>query len=124
MQALLPEWLRVNVDISRTKRQVSTQGGAEPLWAHSGNELFYRTPANQLVAAQVEAEESFRVVEHLPLFTWSTIIPVNVNRALYDVAPDDQRFLGYGFVAADGSVEVIVVENFLEELKAKVGGNR
>jgi len=114
-------YVRSFPDVSSTKRQVSTEGGAEPLWAHSGNELFYRTPANQLVAAQVEAEESFRVVEHLPLFTLSAVIPSSVNRALYDVAPDDQRFLGYGVVAADGSAEVIVVENFLEELKAKVG---
>jgi serine/threonine-protein kinase len=30
--------------------QVSTNGGYNPVWAHSGRELFYRNGANEMVA--------------------------------------------------------------------------
>jgi hypothetical protein len=38
---------------------------------------------------------------------------------VYAVAPDDQRFLMIRSRAASGSDELIVVENWFEELKAK-----
>ncbi len=39
----------------------------------------------------------------------------------YDVTPDDQRFVMIRNLVADEAGELIVVENFFEELKAKVG---
>jgi hypothetical protein len=39
----------------------------------------------------------------------------------YDVTPDDQRFVMVRPLEADDAVELIVVENFFEELQAKVG---
>ncbi len=48
--------------------------------------------------------------------------PVTEQYAVHDVAPDDQRFLmlrGVNF--EEGGPELILVENFFEELKAKVG---
>ena len=37
-------------DAGANLRQVSTNGGREPVWAHSGQELFYVNGANELVA--------------------------------------------------------------------------
>ncbi len=39
----------------------------------------------------------------------------------YDVAPDDQRFVMIRNRGVEEAGELIVVENFFEELKAKVG---
>jgi hypothetical protein len=42
------------------------------------------------------------------------------NFALYDVAPDDKRFLMVQGVAA-AETELILTENWFEELKARAG---
>ncbi len=39
----------------------------------------------------------------------------------YDVAPDDQRFVMIRNRGVEETGELIVVENFFEELRAKVG---
>ncbi len=39
----------------------------------------------------------------------------------YDVTPDDQRFVMIRNRGAEEAGELIIVENFFEELKAKVG---
>ncbi len=39
----------------------------------------------------------------------------------YDVMPDDQGFVMLRSLGEDDTHELIVVENFFEELKAKVG---
>ncbi len=41
----------------------------------------------------------------------------------YDVTPDNERFVMIRNLGVDETPELIVVENFFEELKAKVGGN-
>ena len=46
----------------------------------------------------------------------------NRTRTLYDVTPDDQRFIMIRDAGGGEAAEVILVENFFEELKEKVGG--
>ena len=41
------------------KWPVSTSGGTEPVWAHSGRELFYRNGLGEMVTVPVEAEPTF-----------------------------------------------------------------
>jgi len=114
-------YVRSFPNVRDTKRQVSTEGGVEPMWAHSGDELFYKTPARQLVAATVRMDPTFAVVERQVLFTLGPRIPNFLPVARYDVAPDDQRFLMYReAVSGDSLLVMTVVENFLEEVKAKV----
>ena len=40
---------------------------------------------------------------------------------VYDVTPDDHRFVMIRIVGEQKATELMVVENFFEELKAKVG---
>jgi len=95
-------------------RQVSTDGGFDPMWAHSGREIFYRTAyTNELVVAEVFPGESFRIGEQRGLFS---LVGVNA----WDVTLDDQRFV-LARVRGGASGQLIVVENFFEELKEKVG---
>ncbi|MEE8478228.1 MAG: hypothetical protein V3S19_07640, partial [Gemmatimonadales bacterium] len=104
--------------------QVSTDGGVAPLWAHSGKELFYRN-GNEMVAAEVVLAPSFAVGEQRVLFSMEGLWTGGL-RHYYAVSPDDQRFVmvrvtGTGIGDEAASAELILVENFLEELKARVG---
>ena len=102
------------------KWQVSTNGGSAPLWAHSARELFYLGPQNELVAVQVVSGPESWTTE--PLFTVGPEYVSSANYTWFDVAPDDQRFLMVRIPpGAAQTSELIVVENFFEELKAKVG---
>jgi Tol biopolymer transport system component len=101
------------------KVQVSTDGGQEPLWAHSGRELFYNGGGN-LMSAQVLLGTTFIVGEQRVLFSTQRFRTGIVYRH-YDVTPDDQRFVMIRIPGGEDAGELIVVENFFEELKAKVG---
>ena len=109
-------------DVDSGKWQVSTDGGIMPLWAHSGRELFYVDGSRGLVAVQVETDPSFQVGAKEILFTLPPgyrTIPVS---SLFDITPDDQRFLMVREVGSDenSTNSIILVTNFFEELKARV----
>ncbi len=114
-------YVRPFPDASRMKSQVSTSGGIEPRWSRDGKELHYRNEADQLVSATVAASgASFVVSERRELFSMNDYLPANVYQATYDVTPGGQRFiLGKRVVAGGGMAfeQVIVVENFLSELR-------
>ncbi len=44
-----------------------------------------------------------------------------IYRQIYDVSPDDQRFVMLRRIIDNDAQQLVVVENFFEELKAKVG---
>jgi hypothetical protein len=69
---------------------VSLNGGTEPVWAHSGRELFFRT-GDSLMAAAVAPAPSFAVTGRRRLFTGSCVSGDAYRE--YDVAPDDQHFV-------------------------------
>ncbi len=108
-------------DTEGGKWQVSSNGGRAPLWAHSGRELFYLTLENELVTAQIEPGPDF-VWTTERLFSIGPEYTTSSNYTFFDVASDDQRFL---MVRAPDNVaqrsDLVVVENFFEELRAKVG---
>jgi serine/threonine-protein kinase len=96
---------------------VSTRGGTEPLWSHSGKELFYRDVAGNLVAVEVRSAATFSLGRSTTLFPAVNYFSFE-RGAQYAVAPDDQRFLMIRRVAGPPD-ELIVVDNWFEELKAK-----
>ena len=98
---------------------VSTNGGTEPAWAHSGRELFYRDASGNLVAVSFTTSgATFEVRERRVLFSarkyWT-----NDDHRWYDVAPDDQRFLmidpGFTFASAD----LVQIGNLHTALRAR-----
>ena len=109
-------------DVNSARVRVSSDGGLGPLWAHSGRELFFVDEDRGLVAAQFDPG-SGQVLGQETLFTIPAGYLVNPGDNFYDITSDDQRFLmvrpyqGEGEAAA---TEVIVVENFFEELKERV----
>ena len=101
------------------KWPVSTSGGTEPLWSHSGRELFYRNGLGEMVAVQVETEPTFASGQQDVLFPAGEF-QTNTSHPQYDVTPDDQRFIMIRIIEGAGTRKVTWVQNFFEELKARV----
>jgi serine/threonine-protein kinase len=102
-------------NVADTKYQVSTGGGFLPRWAHSGRELFYLNTSFEMEAVEVLPGPAFAMGERRVLFS------ISQGFVGYDVAPDDQRFVVIQGRIGGETSELIVVENWLEELKEKVG---
>jgi serine/threonine-protein kinase len=116
-------YVRQFPEVDEGRWQVSTNGGSEPLWARSGREIFYFDGNGQMVAAEVESSVAFQVRSRRVLFDPSSWRVATAVRTYYDVSPDDQRFLMIQRADLEQhDAEVILVQNFFEELKEKVGG--
>jgi len=114
-------YVRPFPDVERTRWQISKAGGTEPVWSSDGHELFYRSSKGDLMAAQIDATGDFRVSGERALFSARTYASDTRNRA-YSVSPDGSSF--YFIDALPGTPsQLIVVTNWWEELKAKVGGH-
>jgi hypothetical protein len=99
--------------------QVSTAGAWEPRWAHSGRELLFHTEARELASVPVTAGDAFAWGEPQRLFPLENYRSADPGR-MWDVTPGDYRFLMLRIVPGEVPTELIVVENFFEELQAKV----
>ena len=100
----------------------SAGGGTRPLWARSGQELFYVAPNGAIMAVRVEARGD----------TWSAGSPAKVvegpyvtgggTARTYDVSRDGRRFLMVKQTpsAQAAPPQIVVVQNWLEELKRLV----
>jgi hypothetical protein len=100
------------------KWAVSTGGGTEPLWSHSGKELFYRDVAGNLVAVEVQSSPTFSLGRSTVLFPARAYLSF-ARGAQYAVASDDRRFLMIRPVPGSVPDELVVVDNWFEELKPK-----
>lgn len=98
---------------------VSNNGGLEPVWARNGRELFYRNGAGEMVAVEVETEPTFVAGQQRVLFDAGGYRLVE-NYHSYDVTSDGERFVMIRMLGT-GENEIIVVENFLDELRERMG---
>jgi serine/threonine-protein kinase len=96
------------------KRQISNDGGTEPVWSANGRELFYRSGERMMSAGIGPAGSSAAppqvlfegVYERLP---WGA--------RNYDVSPDGQRFLMLKSRATGEAQRIVLVQHLNEELK-------
>jgi serine/threonine-protein kinase len=112
-------WVRPFPDVEAGRWQVSARGGTEPVWAHSGGELFYKSGHQELVVAEVVSEPAFRVEMERPLFSVADYYS-RETRQQYAVGFNDQRFVMLRKVETE-DFEWVLVLNFFEELKQRVG---
>jgi serine/threonine-protein kinase len=78
------------------KWSVSTDGGAQPVWAKDGRELYYRHD-NQLLAVTIETDPAIVVGQPSVLFEgnyhWGAAAGAGTDlTSNYDVSPDGERF--------------------------------
>jgi Tol biopolymer transport system component len=111
-------YVRPFPETAQAKRQVSLQGGTEPLWAHSGRELFYRNATGDIVAVEVTTQPTFAAGRQTVLFAGALYAQDDTHRQ-YDVSPDDRRFL---MIRERGGERgsLVLVDNWFQELVAKV----
>jgi hypothetical protein len=111
-------YVRPFPETATAKWQVSTAGGAEPVWANSGRELFYINGKSELVSAEIRAGAAFSVGEQHVLFSMAPFVRFG-SYPSYAVAPDDRRFLMVREGDASQQGELVVAEHWLQELKAR-----
>lgn len=105
--------------------QVSTGGGTRPLWARSGQELFYLALSGALMRVGIERSRTWAATAPTELIKegYFTVPGGNPGRT-YDISPDGRRFLlikqGGGSDQSTGPTSIIVVQNWDEELKRLV----
>jgi serine/threonine-protein kinase len=94
--------------------QISVQGGQEPVWAHSGRELFYRAPGaggpQQMVIELQSAGPKLQLGARRSLFPLPRYW-LSSDHQQYAVTPDDQRFLMIRATGTNRSDRLVVVEN-------------
>ena len=73
--------------------QISTGGGTSPLWAHSGQELFYVSSSNEMMGVSVQTDPVFAVIEQQALFSLGPEYVLEENYTVFDISPDDDRFI-------------------------------
>ncbi|MFL5483667.1 MAG: BTAD domain-containing putative transcriptional regulator [Gemmatimonadaceae bacterium] len=99
------------------KWPVTTDGGTEPVWSHRGTELFYRDASGDLVAVAVNADGPFAVGRSTTLFPAAGYASMRYTPQ-YAVSRDDRRFLMIRPLETNAPDNIIVVDNWFEELKS------
>ncbi len=100
------------------KRQISTNGGSEPVWAKNGGELFYRE-TQKLMSVPVRTQPEFSAGRPELLFEGQyDLEPFGADVSNYDVSNDGQRFIMIG--NAGQSQQINVMLNWFEELERRV----
>ena len=97
------------------KRQVSTDGGTEPVWSRNGDELFFRS-AERMMVVSVGTEPTFAATKPRSLFE-DTYDKHGWFIANYDISPDGQSFL---MVKSSGeeAAQLVLVQNWPELLRS------
>ena len=118
-------YVRPFPDVDSGRWQISTAGGGWPVWNPAGNELFYRTPT-AVMARAFETEPTFTPGALTQVFERPRV-GGGANRRMA-VSPDGQRFLLLANAPenADGDAaqpQIIVVQNWFEELRRRVPTN-
>jgi serine/threonine-protein kinase len=107
------------------RHQVSTNGGRQPLWRRTGQELFYESMGTLMRVPVQAGSTSWRgtpekVVDASPYL----VRPRFGSGRMYDVSADGKRFLMIKETSvADeppSSARIILVQNWFEELKRLV----
>ncbi|HLG06634.1 MAG TPA: hypothetical protein VI383_10860, partial [Gemmatimonadales bacterium] len=101
------------------RRQISTGGGTEPVWARNGRELFYRedgSAGSRLIAAAVRTSPDFEILSRTPLFDMSDYVAAE-DHANYDVSADG-RFV---MIRSPQASAIQLIQNWPSQLRETRG---
>jgi serine/threonine-protein kinase len=118
-------YVRPFPNVEAGKRQVSTNGGVQPLWSPTRKELFYLSNDFAMrVPVTLTPTLELGVPEQLFPAKYVLAPPGGGLGRMYDVSHDGQRFLvtkeGTAAEERPLSPRMILVQNWLEELTARV----
>jgi eukaryotic-like serine/threonine-protein kinase len=103
------------------KRQISVDGGDQPLWAPGGKQVFYLN-GNRMMSVDLNTESGLNSAKPRMLFerNFSLFAESGQWGHTYAVFPDGKRFLFVENAVRPEIRELKVVLNWFEELKARV----
>jgi len=122
-------YVRPFPNVEDGKQRVSTNGGTQPLWARSGQELFYESKG-ALMRVPLRVGSRFEPGPPEKLFDGPYLFhPLEGGQGrMYDVSLNGQRFLMLKESSAAAerppSPRIILVQNWFEELKRLVPTKR
>jgi eukaryotic-like serine/threonine-protein kinase len=98
------------------RKQISTAGGTEPLWARDGSRLYYRR-GDEVWGVDIRWEPDFSPGRPRLLFSIPRIV-ASVNGRSYDISLDGRQFLMVQATPATPTpvTELILVQNWFDEL--------
>jgi serine/threonine-protein kinase len=105
-------------DVNGGRWQLSSNGGAHPLWSRNGLELFFIAGDGMLTSVPIQPGPAFVHGKGVALFPAGQYY-VNVART-YEVAPDGSRFLFVKNAPTGARPSITVVTNWIDEVKARV----
>ena len=101
--------------------QISPNGGQHPLWSRNGRELFFLAVDGMMVSVPVQPGSTFTQGNRSHLFPAGQYY-YNVARN-YDVSVDGRRFLMIKNTArSENRPAIVVVNHWIDEVRAKMGG--
>lgn len=100
-----------------SRYQVTSEGGAAPLWSRDGKRVYYAN-ANRIFAATVQLTPTFAVLARQELFAGGQYSLSSPVHAPWDVSPDGQHLLLIRPLQADNAL--VVVHNWRQELRGAV----
>ena len=111
--------------VDEGKWQMSQGGGTDPLWSGNGRELFYRSDDGDAVhvadMSRGPALAAHRLLLHAPT---GTAFELNFGDRLFDISRDGRRFLINTQGTGDKSGDLVIVENFITELRAALSAEK
>ena len=115
-------------EVESGRWQVSADGGQEPVWSADGSELFYRTLDERIMAVRGQAGPTFAAAApQLVLDASGYRARAASGGRAFDVSADGERFLmikpGSDVTDASTQSQIVIVENWFEELKRLVPVN-
>ena len=116
-------YLRPFPNADSTKIPLSNTGGTSPVWAHTGHELFFISPTNEMMTVPISPGPPFRHDQPRRLFPLGMdLVTISDSYNWFDVSRDDKSFLMYRYLStgAKGAEPSVVIHNWLTEIKAQM----
>lgn len=116
-------------DVTASRTLVTPAGGSQPRWARDGRALFYTGLDGTLMSVTIDPKAPITIGPPVQVLTTAYYggITVLSRTGTYDVAPDGQRFLMIRDIddaTADRRTQIVIVRNWIEELKRLVPAGR
>jgi eukaryotic-like serine/threonine-protein kinase len=109
-------YVRPFPETASAKWQVSTAGGSEPAWSSTGRELLYINGKTEMVSAEIPPGGTFSVGRQRTLFSAAQLSRPGPVPS-FALSPDDKRFLMVREGETAQQSELIVAENWVEQLR-------
>jgi len=113
-------YVRQFADPGAGRVPVSVDGADEPLWAHNGRELFFRSRRGEVMVSEVSLGTSLAAGQPRALST-APNMATDPNHRAYDISRDDQRFVMINRSMNEIS-EVVLVLNWYQDNALPVSG--